>query len=100
MPRVTVLPTNVSAEVPPGEFLLQAGEKAGAEMHAGCFHCSCGACVVEVVSGLENLAAPSPEEIDVLDQWNKDPEKFRLACCTKVNDGEVVIRVGALRIGT
>lgn len=92
MPKVTVLPANLTAEVPAGELLLDAGEKAGVEMEAGCFNCSCGTCVVEVVSGLENLETPTPEELDVLDQWNKDPEKYRLACCVRVKEGEVVIR--------
>jgi ferredoxin len=92
MPKVTVLPPNVSAEVESGELLLEAGEKAGVEMEAGCFNCSCGTCVVEVVSGMENLSEPTPEELEVLDTWNKDPEKFRLTCCVKVEKGDVVIR--------
>ena len=92
MPTVTILPANVSAEVPAGELLLEAGEKAGVEMEAGCFNCSCGTCVVEVVSGMENLDAPTPEELDVLDQWNRDPEKFRLTCCVRVRAGAVSIR--------
>lgn len=92
MPKITVLPANASAEVEPGEILLEAGEKAGVEMEAGCFNCSCGTCVVEVVSGMENLAEPTDQELDVLDAWNKDPEKYRLACCTKIEKGEVVIK--------
>jgi ferredoxin len=92
MPTVTILPANVSAEVPAGELLLEAGEKAGVEMEAGCFNCSCGTCVVEVVSGMENLEAPTPEELDVLDQWNRDSEKFRLTCCVRVKGGAVSIR--------
>jgi ferredoxin len=92
MPKVTVLPGNVSAEVDSGELLLQAGEEAGVEMEAGCFNCSCGTCAVEVVSGMENLSEPTPEELEVLDQWNKDPEKVRLTCCVKVLHGEVVIK--------
>lgn len=93
MPKVTLIPAQVSAEVPVGESLLEAGEAAGVEMEAGCFNCSCGTCVVEVVQGMENLEPPSDEELDVLDQWNKDPEKFRLACSTKLKGpGEVVIR--------
>lgn len=92
MPTVTVLPANVRAEVPPGELLLEAGEKAGVEMEAGCFNCSCGTCVVEVVSGMANLEDPTPEELDVLDQWNRDPEKYRLACCVRIQRGEVAIR--------
>ena len=92
MPKVTVLPANASAEVPIGELLLEAGEKAGVEMEAGCFNCSCGTCVVEVVSGMENLEEPTPEELDVLDSWNRDAEKFRLTCCVKVKNGDIVIR--------
>jgi len=92
MPKVTILPAGASAEVEPGELLLEAGEKAGIEMEAGCFNCSCGTCVIEVVSGMENLEEPTPEELDVLDQWNKDPEKFRLTCCVHVKAGDVVLR--------
>ncbi|HAM70145.1 MAG TPA: ferredoxin [Verrucomicrobiales bacterium] len=92
MPKLTILPTNASAEVDPGELLIEAGEKAGIEMEAGCFNCSCGTCVVEVVSGMENLEAPTPEELDVLDQWNKDPEKFRLTCCVRIRNGDVTLR--------
>ena len=94
MPKVTVLLANLSAEVEPGELLLEAGEKAGVEMEAGCFNCSCGTCVVEVVNGMENLAQPTDEELDVLDAWNKDPEKYRLTCVVKVKDGDVTIRAG------
>ncbi len=92
MPKVTILPAGKSAEVPAGELLLEAGEKAGIDMEAGCFNCSCGTCVIEVVQGIENLEAPTPEELDVLDQWNKDPEKFRLTCCVHIKDGDVVLR--------
>src|SRR5438045_7933546 len=67
MPKVTVQPSNVSAEVDSGETLLDAGEKAGVEMEAGCFNCSCGTCAVEIIQGMENLDDPSPEELDVLD---------------------------------
>ena len=95
MPKVTVLPTGQVAEVEPGVLLIRAGEKAGVAMEAGCFSCFCGTCLVEVVSGLENLEAPSDEELEVLDQWNKDPEKFRLSCCVKVHGpGDVVIQAG------
>ena len=92
MPKLTVLPPDVSAEVEPGELLLEAGERAGVEMEAGCFNCSCGTCVVEVASGMEHLEPPTPEELDVLDSWNRDPEKYRLTCCVRIKDGDVVIR--------
>ena len=96
MPKVTLLPGGQSAEVPAGTLLLDAGEAAGVEMEAGCFNCSCGTCAVEIASGMENLDPPTDEELNVLDQWNKDPEKYRLTCCVKIQKGEVVIRLGAL----
>jgi ferredoxin len=96
MPKVTVLPANVSAEAEVGERLIQAGHRAGVEMDAGCFSCYCGTCLVEVVAGMENLEAPSAEELEVLDQWNKDAEKFRLSCSAKIKGpGEIVIRTNA-----
>jgi ferredoxin len=94
MPKITILPQNVSADVESGETLLEAGEKAGVEMEAGCFNCSCGTCVAEVVSGMENLSEPSDEELDVLDQWNKDPDKYRLTCCVKIMKDAVVLKAG------
>ncbi|HAB17369.1 MAG TPA: hypothetical protein DCE44_13070 [Verrucomicrobiales bacterium] len=94
MAKITILPAQATAEVPDGENLIEAGEAAGVEMEAGCFNCSCGTCVAEVVSGMENITEPTPEELDVLDQWNKDPEKFRLTCCNKILHGEVVLRAG------
>ncbi len=85
---------NRSAEVEAGELLLRAGEKAGVEMEAGCFNCFCGTCLVEVVQGMENLEPPSDDELEVLDQWNKDPESFRLSCCVRISGpGEIVIRI-------
>jgi ferredoxin len=93
MPKVTVMPSGLSADVPAETLLLDAGEKAGVEMEAGCFNCSCGTCVVAIDSGMENLEPPSDEELNVLDQWNKDPDKYRLTCCVKILKGDVVIRM-------
>jgi ferredoxin len=94
MPRITVLPANLCAEVPPGELLLRASEKAGVELEAGCFQCWCGTCVVEVTAGMENLSEPSAAELEVLDGWNKDAQVFRLACCVHLLQGEVTINAG------
>jgi ferredoxin len=94
MAHITILPANATTEVPDGELLVEAGEKAGDEMEAGCFNCSCGTCVAEVVAGMENLSEPTAEELDVLDQWNKDPAKFRLTCCVKLLRGSCTLRAG------
>lgn len=96
MARITIENHGKSAEIPDGvHTILEAGEKAGVDMEFGCRDCSCGTCVVTVIKGMENLSAPTDQEIDVLDTWNRDPEKFRLACCVKVMKGEVVVREAA-----
>ena len=94
MATITILPTQKSAEIPDGKLLVEAGELAGVEMEAGCFSCSCGTCAAEVVSGMENLSPPTDEELDVLDQWNKDPERFRLTCCVRRLTGQCTLRAG------
>ena len=93
MPKVTILPGGQTSEVPAETLLLDAGEEAGVEMEAGCFNCSCGTCAVAVDSGMENIEPPTDEELNVLDQWNKDPDKFRLTCCVKILKGDVVMRM-------
>lgn len=93
MPKVTILPAGKSAEVAAGTLLLDAGEEAGIEMEAGCFNCSCGTCVIEIVSGMENIEPPTDDELNVLDQWNKDPEQYRLTCCVRILKGEVVMKM-------
>ncbi len=92
MPKVTILPVELTADVAAGENLLDAGELAGVEMVAGCFNCSCGMCAVEVIRGGENLAAATPGEVEVLAASQRHPVRFRLACATKVLRGEVTIR--------
>jgi ferredoxin len=94
MSNIRVLPANLSAEIAPGEVLLKAAEKAGVELEAGCFSCFCGTCIVEVVSGMQNLEDPTPEELEVLDAWNKDAQTHRLTCCVRIKNGDVVIRQG------
>ncbi|MCB1125417.1 MAG: (2Fe-2S)-binding protein [Verrucomicrobiae bacterium] len=92
MPRVVILPVELVGEIGAGESLLDAGGNAGVEMEAGCFDCSCGTCAVAVVHGMENLLPPTLDELAVLAAWNRDPARYRLACCARVCQGDVTIR--------
>jgi ferredoxin len=92
MPKVTILPVELSAEIAPGESLLDAGGLAGVEMEAECFNCSCGTCAVAIVQGVENLAPATPEELAVLRATGLDPARHRLACTARVLHGEVTLR--------
>lgn len=92
MPRVTILPVDLSTEVPSGESLLDAGYAAGVGMSAGCCNCSCGSCVVAVEMGSTELGAPGREELEVLAGLNLAADRFRLACAARLLGGAVVIR--------
>jgi len=76
MPQLTILPQNVTVSIPSGTTLIQAGEKAGIEMEAGCFSCSCGTCVVEIVSGMENLEPAATKNWTFWMVGTKIPIKF------------------------
>lgn len=91
MPNITVMPANKSTEVEPELSLLKAGERAGVEMEAGCFNCLCGTCVVGILSGQDHLEPPTAQELEILDEWNKDPDQFRLACSARIKEGAVII---------
>ncbi len=92
MPRVTILPVELSAEMVAGESLLDAGERAGVEMVAGCFNTACGTCVVAVEAGQEHLTPPTPAERALLRAMGRDAARFRLACTARVREGDVIIR--------
>ena len=92
MPRVTILPVDLTTDVPAGESLLAAGLEVGVSMEAGCCNCSCGPCAVEIVSGREHLTAAAPQELSVLRVHDRDPARFRLACSARLTSGDGVIR--------
>ncbi|MCX7872385.1 MAG: (2Fe-2S)-binding protein [Verrucomicrobiae bacterium] len=89
---IKVLPENRSARVKAGEFILDASTDAGVVLNSGCLNSTCGTCAVEILEGGENLSAMTDRERSVLEGKNLEPGKFRLACCTKIMRGEVVIR--------
>lgn len=55
-------------------------------------NCSCGACNIEVLEGMENLNPPSDEEKRVLSRIKRQGPNVRLACQC-VPTGDVAIRI-------
>ena len=46
----------------------------------------CATCQVEITQGIQNLAAPTDIELDMLDQLPKATSRSRLACQIKINE--------------
>ena len=91
--RVTFQDVQRTVEVPAGTRLIEVSEQAGAGIVYGCREGECCTCLTEIVSGYENLAAPSTLEDQVLKD-NLAPRHHRLACQAQVLKGEIVVRQG------
>ena len=89
--KVTFADVGVTLTVPAGTRLIEVSEKVGAGITYGCREGDCCTCLTQVVSGQENLAAPSVLEDQVLKD-NLAPRHTRLACQAQVLGGEVVVK--------
>lgn len=78
--------TDEEQELPDGERIAEACEEAGVPF--ACTEGVCGTCVIEVVSGGENLTEPTQEELDFL---GEDTCGERLACQCRIKQGKVSI---------
>ena len=93
MPKanVTFEDIGTTVTVSAGTRLIEVSEKVGANITYGCREGECGTCLTEVISGYENLGAPSVLEDQVLKD-NLAPRHHRLACQAQVLGGSVTVR--------
>jgi ferredoxin len=98
MPKVILLPQQVTIEIPGEDTLLRELKAKGVAIKSSCGgHATCADCVVKIVRGQEHLT-PSPfEELRLLGNVFH-LTKERLCCQTKVN-GEVVIDISGHAVG-
>lgn len=79
--------------VPRGTRIVEVAEKAGSSIPFGCKENDCGNCLIEVISGAENLSNPSPLEIELLREKGARAGR-RLACQVMVL-GDVTVKPAA-----
>jgi ferredoxin len=90
MPKVTFVDEgNKEVEASENEPLESVCKRAGSKVIFGCEAGVCGTCLVNVLSGMENLSAPTDQEKDSLVMFSAR-EKQRLACQCNVK-GDVKI---------
>lgn len=101
MPKVTLLASSITHEVPSNGVLYDSLADQGLELPHGCLSGSCGACRINVIEGAANLAPPSLVEANTIEsireEYNRthgqsflEGKHIRLACRAKVL-GDVVI---------
>ena len=89
MPKVKFKSDGKEIEVPKGTSLTQAAEDAGASIPFSCKAGVCMSCLVNVVSGGENLGPVTDNEKATLEGFGAKPNQ-RLACQCVV-EGDVVV---------
>jgi ferredoxin len=78
--------TREEIEIPDGSPIADACESAGVPL--ACSEGICGACVIDIVDGMENLTEMTPAESDFLGNASSE----RLACQCKIKNGRVKIK--------
>lgn len=81
--QLTFADIDVTVNVPAGIRVIEVSEKVGSGIMYGCREGDCGTCLMEVVTGMENLSVPSILEDKVL-RDNMAGKRFRLACQAQV----------------
>ncbi len=91
MPRLTFEDEGKAAEFPAGKPILICAGELGVRVSQVCGgDGACGTCRIEVVEGLDNLTAPTPEET-----YKELDPPYRLSCQAKLL-GDVIVRVAKI----
>ena len=95
MPRVRFEPDGIEIEVPVGTSILEASQKAHAQVGSACGGvCACSTCHVYVKEGLADLEAASDREEDIMDKAFDVRASSRLGCQSKIlRDAKVVVEI-------
>ncbi|HXT98072.1 MAG TPA: 2Fe-2S iron-sulfur cluster-binding protein, partial [Polyangia bacterium] len=95
MPKVRFEPDGIEIEVPVGTSILEASNKAHAQVGSACGGvCACSTCHVYVKEGLDALAEASDREEDIMDKAFDVKSNSRLGCQSKIlRDVTVVVEI-------
>lgn len=91
MPKVTITTDDMTIEVKEGYQLIDMCEDHDTSILFGCRDGACGACMVKVLDGAENLSKMEDDEKDFLETMAAEDNE-RLACQCKVT-GDVTLEV-------
>ncbi len=87
MAKITFMQTGESIEIANSASLLELEEHKNNILPFGCRSGVCGACAMEVVSGLENLNEKNEIETELLNDLDLDALNHRLGCqCVAYGD--------------
>ncbi|MDD9951693.1 MAG: 2Fe-2S iron-sulfur cluster-binding protein [Zetaproteobacteria bacterium] len=91
MPKLTIRTDDKTIDVESNYPLINLSEEHDTSILFGCRDGACGACMVRVLEGSENLSQMEEDEQDFLETMAAEPNE-RLACQCKIS-GDVVLEV-------
>jgi ferredoxin, 2Fe-2S len=92
MPKVRFEPDGIEVEVPIGTSILEASNKAHAQVGSACGGvCACSTCHVYVKEGLDVLSEASDREEDIMDKAFDVKATSRLGCQSKIQGDETIV---------
>ena len=91
MPKVKVLTDDLDIDVPENYAMIDMCEDHDTSILFGCRDGACGACMIKVKEGKENLSPMQDDERDFLETMAAEEDE-RLACQCRVH-GDVVVEV-------
>ncbi|MGE0173664.1 MAG: 2Fe-2S iron-sulfur cluster-binding protein [Oligoflexales bacterium] len=91
MPKVHITTDNLTLDVDNNYALIDMCETHDTSILFGCRDGACGACMIRVLEGAENLSPMADDEKDFLETMAAEPNE-RLACQCRVR-GDVKIEV-------
>lgn len=84
MPKVKFKNDNITVECPAGTKLVDLCEQKGLPINFSCKEGVCLTCLINVISGLENLNPRTENEKSTLEAFGAQPNQ-RLACQVIIN---------------
>ena len=95
MPKVRFEPDGIEIEVPVGTTILEASNRAHAQVGSACGGvCGCSTCHVYVKQGLTDLSPAQDREEDIMDKAFDVKSNSRLGCQSKIlRDVTVVVEI-------
>lgn len=91
MPKVTITTDNKTYDVAENYAMIDMCEEFDTSILFGCRDGACGACMIRVLEGADNLSPMLDDERDFLETMAAEPNE-RLACQCKVK-GDVKVEV-------
>ncbi len=84
MAKITFNQSQNTVFLTDGSPLTALEDMGVTEIPFGCRSAACGTCLIQVITGGENLSPRTEEEVELLNDFDLNKPNYRLACQCKI----------------